>query len=149
MKMFKPFAPAPMTTMTIITLTAALLASASASSAELTVEVKGINNNMGKIYIAVYDKAEGWMKKPVHSASAAANVAGVAISLKDVAVGEYAISLYHDENDNGKMDTNIVGMPIEPYAFSNDAAGQFGPASFEQAKFKVDADKKSIVINIK
>jgi len=130
-----------------ITLAAVLLSHAAA--AELTVEVKGVGKNTGKIYVAVYDKAERWMKKPVYSASAFANTEGVVLSFKDVAVGEYAISLYHDENDNGKMDTNVVGMPIEPYAFSNDAAGNFGPASFEQAKFTVAADKKSIVINIK
>jgi uncharacterized protein (DUF2141 family) len=54
-----------------------------------------------------------------------------------------------DENANGKMDSNVIGIPIEPYAFSNDASGNFGPPTFEQAKFVVTKDAKKITINIK
>ncbi|MBL7981411.1 MAG: DUF2141 domain-containing protein [Flavobacteriales bacterium] len=61
----------------------------------------------------------------------------VRIVLNDVAPGTYAIKAFHDIDRNGKLDTNFMGIPKEPYGFSNDAMGTFGPPSFEQAAFKV------------
>ena len=121
----------------------------SASAAELTVEIKGIASDKGDVYVAIYDKTEKWMKTALSDAKASAKKGSVTVTFKELPEGDYAISLYHDENGNGKMDRNVIGMPTEPYAFSNDAAGNYGPASFEQAKFKVDGEKKNIVINIK
>jgi uncharacterized protein (DUF2141 family) len=63
--------------------------------------------------------------------------------------GEYAVSLFVDENSNGKMDKNAIGIPTEAYGFSNDASGNFGPPSFEQAKFVVGKDKAAITITLK
>ena len=54
--------------------------------------------------------------------------------------GEYAVKLYHDVNGDGEMNTNPFGMPVEPFAFSNDAKGRFGPAKWDAAKFTVGAD---------
>lgn len=51
--------------------------------------------------------------------------------------GEYAVKVFHDLNDNGRMDTNLFGIPKEPYGFSNNAMGTLGPPSFEEAKFLV------------
>ncbi len=124
-------------------------ASTFASASELTVEVQGIASDKGDVYVALYDKAEKWMKASLSGVKVAAKKSGVFVTFKDLPDGIYAISLYHDENSNGKMDSNVIGIPTEPYAFSNDAAGNFGPASFEQAKFRVDGEKKNIVINIK
>ena len=134
---------------TVATTLFAAFAPATATAAELNVEIKGIASSSGDVYVAVYDKAEKWMKTGLASAKVAAKKGSVTVTFKDLPEGDYAISLYHDENGNGKMDTNLIGMPTEPYAFSNDAAGNFGPASFEQAKFKVEGEKKSIIINIK
>ena len=44
---------------------------------------------------------------------------------------------FHDVNGDGEMNTNPFGMPIEPYAFSNNAVGNMGPARWEQARFTV------------
>ena len=57
--------------------------------------------------------------------------------IDDLAYGQYAIAVYHDKNKNGKLDTNILGVPIENYGFSNNARGKFGPASWGEAKFLV------------
>jgi uncharacterized protein (DUF2141 family) len=119
------------------------------SAAELTVEIKGIAQDAGKVSLAIYNQADKWMKRSLVARSVDAKKEGVSVTFRDLAEGEYAIAIYHDENGNGKLDANLVGMPIEPYAFSNDAAGNFGPPTFEQSKFKLDAEKKSIVINFK
>jgi uncharacterized protein (DUF2141 family) len=48
------------------------------------------------------------------------------------------VASYHDENDNGKLDTNAFGLPTEGYGFSNDAQGTLGPPSYTQAAFDFD-----------
>ena len=52
----------------------------------------------------------------------------------------YAIRMYHDVNDNGELDTNLMGIPSEPFAFSNNAQGRFGPAAWDDAVFEIGAD---------
>jgi uncharacterized protein (DUF2141 family) len=127
----------------------AVMAMAPAYAADLTVEIKGLTSANGKVLIALYDKADGWMKQGLKMGRTAAQKDGVTYEFKDLPPGEYALSIHHDENDNGKFDTNLVGMPIEPYGFSNDAMGNFGPPTFEQAKFKLDTDKKTVTLNLK
>ena len=63
--------------------------------------------------------------------------------------GNYAIAVYHDKNKNGKIDTNLLGIPKEDYGFSNDARGKFGPASWNDAVFKVSEPKHVAEITIK
>jgi len=53
--------------------------------------------------------------------------------------GQYAVRLFHDVNGNGQFDTNPFGIPTEPFAFSNNARGRFGPATWEEAVFTVTA----------
>lgn len=122
---------------------------APAHAADLTVEIKGLASENGKVLIALYDNAEGWMKRGLKTAGTPAKKDSVIYEFKDLPMGDYAISIHHDENGNGKFDTNLVGMPIEPYGFSNDAMGNFGPPTFEQAKFKLDRDKKTVTLNLK
>jgi uncharacterized protein (DUF2141 family) len=118
-------------------------------AADLTVEIKGLTSANGKVLISLFDKADGWMKRGLKTSGVDAQKDGVTYEFKDLPMGEYALSIHHDENGNGKFDTNLVGMPIEPYGFSNDAMGNFGPPTFEQAKFKLDQDKKTITLNLK
>jgi uncharacterized protein (DUF2141 family) len=128
---------------------AAVILMAPTYAADLTVEIKGLTSANGKVLIALYDKADGWMKQGLKMAGTAAQKDGVTYEFKDLPMGDYALSIHHDENGNGKFDTNLVGMPTEPYGFSNDAMGNFGPPTFEQAKFKLDQDKKTVKLNLK
>ena len=59
--------------------------------------------------------------------------------------GNYAARLMHDRNGNGELDTNFVGIPKEPWAFSNNASGVLGPAKWQQAKFELAGET---VLNI-
>lgn len=69
------------------------------------------------------------------------------IVIENVPNGTYGVKLFHDVNGNGRMDTNAMGIPREPYGFSNNARGRFGPAKFEDASFTVDKTT-SIAIRI-
>ncbi len=119
-----------------------------AVAADLTVEMTGTGDK-GNVMVALYRAEDKWLGKPFAGNMAVAHKDGVKLVFKDVATGEYGLSLFVDENSNGKMDSNAAGIPIEPYAFSNDAFGNFGPPKFEQAKFKVEKDHKTILITFK
>ena len=62
------------------------------------------------------------------------------VVFENIENGIYAISVFHDENDNKKMDTKIFGIPKEPIGTSNDATGFMGPPKFKDAKFNVTKD---------
>lgn len=61
------------------------------------------------------------------------------IVFKDVPVGEYAVLVAHDKNDNGKLDMQVNGMPLEPYGVSNNKMS-FGPPTWNDARFTLDKD---------
>jgi uncharacterized protein (DUF2141 family) len=67
-----------------------------------------------------------------------ANPAGVLCEFSDLPAGTYAISVFHDENDDGVLNSNFVGMPREGYGFSNNYTYAMHPASFEESHFTVD-----------
>ena len=121
----------------------------SARAASLTVEINGDVPDIGTVMLALYKKDDKWLGKASDGRVTPAKKGGVSVTFNDVPEGEYAISMYVDENNNGKLDANAIGIPIEPYAFSNDASGTFGPPTFEQAKFVVGKDKTTHVINLK
>jgi uncharacterized protein (DUF2141 family) len=77
----------------------------------------------------------GWLKKVVASATARATGATVLCSFSKIQPGTYGLSAFHDQNSNGKLDTNFLGMPTEDYCASNNARGVLGPPSFDDAKF--------------
>lgn len=59
-------------------------------------------------------------------------------SAHSLPAGEYAFRVMHDINNNDELDSNFVGMPTEPWAFSNNATGNFGPPKWENVKFQLD-----------
>ena len=66
----------------------------------------------------------------------------------NISYGAYAVSVLHDENRNGGMDTNWVGMPKEGYGVSNDARASFGPPEFNDAMFSLEVKKVRLHITI-
>lgn len=110
---------------------------------DLKVEITGMDTDKGKVFLALYNSEATFLKKSEDTKGANAIVKdkrAIAI-FKGLKKGEYAISLFHDENDNNRMDTKIFGIPKEPYGFSNDAKGFMGPPKFKDAKFIVDTNK--------
>jgi uncharacterized protein (DUF2141 family) len=67
---------------------------------------------------------------------------------EDIPPGTYAIAVVHDENMNGKLDTNLLGIPTEGYAFSNDAKGLLGAPSFSAASFPYDGRDLELTISL-
>ena len=140
------FAPVP-----AVLLAAALLfpgaAAADPTKAQLTLTVTGIKEHKGALLIAVYDQAGYDADKDV-AASMVPVVADTATTTFEVPAGQYGIKLFHDVDGDGKMGMNPFGMPIEPFAFSNNAPAQFGPAMWDAAKFEVPASGAAQTIKL-
>ena len=119
-----------------------------AQSYRITVDITGIRDDKGKLYLSLYHTAEGYPK----NASAAFRLSSgqiaqgrCTITLDGIPKGEYAIACYHDENNNGKLDTNFLGVPVEGTGASNDARGSMGPPKFKDAKFVVTSDTVQLI----
>ena len=115
----------------------------------LTIEVTGITSNQGQVRIAVFSEEELWLHEPAFANSIEVTHDTLSWVIQNVPEGEYAIAAYHDENGNGKNDSNALGIPKEPYGFSNDARGRFGPAKWRKAKFQVTGMANKVSIKFK
>ena len=63
--------------------------------------------------------------------------------------GDYAIAVYHDANENGKLDRHLLGYPLEPYGFSNNARGKLGPPAWDRVFFQVGDATSAMEIQLK
>jgi uncharacterized protein (DUF2141 family) len=112
---------------------------ASADTATVTVEMTGLQPQ-GQVLMQVFNSEESYRAGngiAVRQIPVTGPTASVVFS--DVPTGQYAVRLFHDLNGNGELDTNPFGIPTEPFAFSNNARGSFGPASWQQAVFTLNA----------
>jgi uncharacterized protein (DUF2141 family) len=118
-----------------------LLASISAQAAPpgLDVEITGVRSDRGVILIAVFGDAESYelSRDPIAKLSVPAVEGTVTVHLDLPTAGKVAISVFHDENDNGALDTNRIGIPQEGYGFSNGVAGRFGKPGFSKISIDV------------
>ena len=122
-----------------MTLLLGLGAAVELSAATLTVTVSNIQSDVGELNFAVYDNEDNWLGDTVvqgRSMNVSEHmVDGVLSTQFELEPGQYAISVHHDDNDNGKMDTNFIGIPKEPIGLSNGAKAKFGPPKYKDAVF--------------
>jgi uncharacterized protein (DUF2141 family) len=117
-------------------------------SGELSIKVSNISPVEGELYIAIYSDVDTYMdlEKTVFHRTVAIEHETELIVFENIPEGEYAVTVFQDLNGNGELDTRGFGIPEEPYGFSNDARGTFGPAKFRNAKFDLSG---KMLINIK
>jgi uncharacterized protein (DUF2141 family) len=114
--------------------------SAQATTANITVTIEGMKSDKGMVYVALYDTEESFLKKQMKGAIVKIVDKKSTVVFKDIKRGVYAISVFHDANNNKKMDTNFLGIPKEPIGCSNEATGFMGPPKFKNAKFSLSKD---------
>jgi uncharacterized protein (DUF2141 family) len=126
------------------------LSSASAFAGDLTVKLHGIRTQTGVVKVAVVDSQEAWDGKvaPVQTDGVPAQAEEANFTFKDLKPGSYAVLITHDENDNGKLDTNVMGMPLEGYGFSNNPQVMRKP-TWAEARFEVGAADSAINIDLR
>jgi len=117
---------------------------------QYTVEVTitNIQESKGDIYLGVYNSETGFpdQNKTYKNTIVQAETGSVTITL-DLPSGDYAISVYHDANRNGKLDKNMFGAPTEYYGFSNNARSLFSAPGFDDCKVEVP-NTKAITIDL-
>ena len=132
-------------------LPAAALAQSS-SCPSIVVKVLNIRNSAGTIGCALFESPVGF---PIEFLRYATNINVIKIrdtqarcDFVDIPPGTYALAVIHDENMNGKLDTNWLGIPTEGYGFSNDAKAMLGPPSFSAANFPFDGGALDLTITL-
>jgi uncharacterized protein (DUF2141 family) len=123
---------------------------ATASEGVLFVVLSGMKSDDGSITYAMWAGPEGWLETNTVREGSVPIVDGTSeLRFDDLPYGEYAISVYHDKNDNGKLDTGLFGIPKEPFGFSNDPSIGFGPPKYKDSAFMLEAPELTIQISVK
>lgn len=114
-----------------------LLFAGISSAATLTLNLENVEVNKGEIRIAVFNSKETFTKKASHVMSAASLKEKVSVTFENIPVGEYAVMLYQDTNGNEDLDTNLLGIPNEPWGASLNGTRIFGAPKWADVKFDV------------
>jgi uncharacterized protein (DUF2141 family) len=123
------------------------LVGAFAQAHDLTVEVLGARSDQGTVSGALYASETSWLKESLQGERQPA-AAKTVLVYRNLEPGTYALSLFHDENGNGKLDSNIAGIPTERYGFSRDARGRMGAPAFADAAIELIGDT-TISVNLR
>lgn len=120
----------------------------------LTLQVTAVDfeNAEGAAGIAVWDGAEGFPEGIVHALDTTyVDIAhGSAVAeFGPFPPGVYAVTVYHDQNDNQRLDKNWLGMPREAWGVSNDARPRLRAPRFDEARFDLGAGRQTIEIRVK
>ena len=115
------------------------------ASYDLIVRVHNIKKIKGSIMYAVYDHDKNFLKEAFTYGEVYIVANTLEFKVDGLKEGVYAISIFHDENDNGQLDSNFIGIPSEPYGFSNNAKGMFGPPSFDDCRFELRHPTEMII----
>ncbi|OWY23524.1 DUF2141 domain-containing protein [Sphingobacteriales bacterium UPWRP_1] len=127
------------------------LPTATPETKPLTITVQQLTNTTATIYIAVYNKAEGFGQNTAiyRGAQVTPNGKNSATAvIPDLAYGTYAVALFQDVNGNGKLDTGFFGIPKEPYGFSNNFKPVFSGPTFEKCRFNYSEQNALVVISL-
>ena len=109
----------------------------------LEIKVSNIRSTEGTIRVGLFASEENFLKEAVEGKIVKASGSEVTVVFENLKAGEYALSVIHDENANGELDTNLMGMPKEGFAFGNNAMGMFGPPDFDEAIVVIQGNSKS------
>jgi uncharacterized protein (DUF2141 family) len=123
------------------------ISAGAAAQGTLTVTVKNIKDTKGTIRVGLFNSENDFLKKAVEGKVVKVTGTEVTVVFQNLKPGEYSVSVIHDENENGELDTNMMGIPKEGFAFGNNAMGMFGPPSYDKAKVSV-ADKSTVTQSI-
>lgn len=141
-----------MSRLLLIALVALPLAAESADTGTLEITVEGVRSSAGRVLCDLHTSAETFPKHPekAKERTTAPIVDGKAVcTFVGVPPGTYAVAAFHDENANGQLDANFLGIPREGVAVSRDAKGFFGPPSFADARFPYSGPLQRLVVHLK
>lgn len=109
-----------------------------------TVEVSNLVTDKGSVYLGLYDKKGDFLKENAAIFNAKVKATGnkVSYTFKNLPVGDYAVAVYQDVNNNGKCDRNMIGYPTEGFGFSKNYKPKLSAPKFDEVKIAVKQTTK-------
>jgi len=128
-----------------------LLLAGQAQAARLIVTIQGTRDADGYLYVALFSKPDGFPDGDysVQHMKLKAAPQPLTVVFDDLAPGTYAVGAYHDQNNNGRLDTDFIGYPSEGYALSNGIRAVFSRPRFIDAAFAVGGEDTYVTLRIK
>lgn len=116
---------------------------------DLTVVVYGVEPNVGQVITSLFNSEDSYLNEPLDEiAIPVEDQSHTSATFSGLAAGEYAVSIFYDEDMDGELDTGLFRIPKERIGFSNDAKARMGPAPYEKAKFILNESNKNITITL-
>jgi uncharacterized protein (DUF2141 family) len=118
----------------------------------LEIQVNQAKSDKGMIRVLIFSKENGFPDQPekaFKSLSVPPKNKAALFSVTELPVGKYAVSVIHDEDGDGKLNTNAVGYPTEKFGFSNNPKIYFSAPTFDKAAFEFRSEKRRIEINLR
>jgi uncharacterized protein (DUF2141 family) len=116
----------------------------------LTVHISGMASDDGVMRLALYNSVKSFPgKHPYRGYVLPVRQHKAVVVAENLPFGEYAVAVFHDENNNEELDRNFLGIPTERYGFSNNARGIVGPPSFEQSKIILNTATHAISLEVR
>ncbi len=109
----------------------------------ISIKITGLEHNRGKVFLMLLDENEREIGKKIVAISGKSAIAEFSLP----GSGFYAVKVFHDENNNQKLDTNLVGFPKEKWGVSNNVKAKLGPPVFKKMLVEV-RENTSIAINL-
>jgi uncharacterized protein (DUF2141 family) len=121
-----------------------------AGAADLTLTISSVQNASGSVVAGLFNSANNFPRAGQALASFRMKAAkgDLSFTIHNLPPGKYAAVAFHDENDNGTLDVDPLGMPTEGYGVSNDAREPDGPPQYAKAAFDVAEQHKSVTVKL-
>jgi uncharacterized protein (DUF2141 family) len=123
-----------------------------AKKGDFLLQVKNIDSASGVLRVAIYNGEQNFLKAGTELTGATKLVDAkkdLQIAIPDLPFGKYAIAIYHDVNNNGKLDKNYLGIPTEPYAFSNNPKVKWRSPTFAETQVELNSQQKDLHLELK
>lgn len=133
----------------LVMIACTITATASAQSTSLDVTVSTVTQAAGEVLLAVYNNEDTFGKTSLLAMRKAAIEGDIKFSFTDLNPGEYAIMVFHDVNGNGELDTNLLGLPKEPWGASLQGESVFGAPGWSDTRFELTNSGKAITIKLR
>ena len=110
---------------------------------DLSVVVTGLKNNDGVLQFGLYNNSEKFpiVGETFKMVRVKTSSSSKKYTFKSLPKGKYAVAIYQDENNNDNCDKNFIGVPVEPYAFSNDIRPKLSAPTFKDCSFELNKSK--------
>jgi len=118
-----------------------LSTTSSTAQSDVTVVVENIKTIKGKVMVCLVDQKEHFLEDCQNGQMVKVDGATAQVVFSGISAGQYAISTFHDKNNDDELNTNFVGIPKEPFGFSNNPTIIFGPPSYEKCLVDVSGNK--------